>query len=265
MGMSMNPRPRFASLLAAALCVSQAVADPKPETKRGFEKYAAAVEARVREDRSTAHFLRVAANPEVRARLRAGEIPTESAKSLGVEPSVPVPSAQVQHWIGAAFVPHSTIAEALPRLKDYSNRKHYMTPEIIDSRTLNQKGDEFQVYLRLSETGVISGFFDLNLRINYWMSGHDLAIDSRSERIVEVSAAEAQEGSSIADRGLLWALNHYWRMTEGDSGVYLECEALVLSRRPPGAVEWIADPLIARAARRTLINTLRATMRIVSG
>jgi poly-gamma-glutamate capsule biosynthesis protein CapA/YwtB (metallophosphatase superfamily) len=47
----------------------------------------------------------------------------------------------------------------------------------------------------------------------------------------------------------MWALNHYWRILQMDGGLYVGCEALVLSRRTPVLLDWIAPPLIARVAR----------------
>ncbi|HML15554.1 MAG TPA: hypothetical protein VK419_00950 [Bryobacteraceae bacterium] len=259
----MNSASRLV-ILFATLGWYGAAAESRPEAQRAFKKYAASVEARIERDRFTPNFLRVASDPATRARLRAGEIPAKSAKSLGIEPSVAIPSGLVEHWVSAAFLPHATIAAAMPQLQDYANRKRFMWPEIIDSRTLSRQGNDFEVYLRVSEKSIISGVLDMNLQITYRMHNHDLAIDSRSEKIVEVAGADAPVGSSSRDRGLLWALNHYWRMAEADGGVYLECEALTLSRRPPAMARWIADPLIAQAARKTVINTVRATMRIMA-
>lgn len=227
-----------------------------------FEEYARAVKNRIEEDGSS--FLRLAQSAQARARLRQGEILTSTAAALGVKPSVAVPGGQVQHWIGSIFVPGITLAEAIPRLQDYDQRKRFMWPEVIESRQLDRQGDDFQAYLRLTEKSLVSGTFDVYLRITYRMLDEThLVIESRSERIAEASGPDAPEGFPVRDRGLLWGLNHFWRITESDGGLYLECEALVLSRRTPVLIQWIADPLIAQASRKTLINTLEATGRMV--
>jgi hypothetical protein len=260
----MNSAIRLLTLFALTQCWYLEAAELKAETKAAFKKYAAFVEARIERDGATASLFRVASTPETRGRLRNGEIISYSAKSLGIEAAIAIPAGQVQHWVGAAFLPHATIASATPRLQDYDNRKRFMGPEIIESRTLDRRGFDFEVYLRIVEKSIISGVFDLDLRITYQMFEKNLAILSRSERIVEVAGAQAPAGSAIRDRGLLWALNHYWRIAEGDGGLYVECEALVLSRRVPAFAQWFAEPLIAQASRRTLISTIRATLRMVS-
>jgi hypothetical protein len=241
-----------------------AAAQPRPEIVRAFERYSAEVEARIERDRGASRFLRLAADPRARARLRAGEAQAVSARTLGVQPSIDIPGAQVQHWVGAAFIPAMTIARALPRLQDYDNRKRDMAPSIVESRILSREGNQFRVWLRVQQRAMIPAVFDLILRIVYRAEGSgQLEIESRTESVHEVPGVDAPQGATARDRGLLWALNHYWRFAEQDGGVYVECEALVLARQTPVLLRWIADPLVARASRRTLDGTLEETVRMV--
>ncbi len=231
---------------------------------RAFQQYAAAVEARIERDGGEPLFLRLAADPGARTRLRVGDVPAIAAGTLGVRPSIAIPGGQVQHWVGAGFIPDMTIARALPKLEDYNNRKREMAPVIVESRILSHEGGEFRVWLRLQQRAVLPAVFDLILRITYRRPGIGrLEIESRTESIQEVPGVGAPRGAAARDRGLLWALNHYWRFEERDGGVYAECEALVLSRATPPLLRWIADPLIARASRRTLDATVEDTIRMV--
>ena len=216
--------------------------------------FARLVEMRIEEDGLASNFLRLAQSDEARVRLRDGQVLTSPAATLGVKPLAIITGGQVQHWVGAMFLPCITLAAAIPRLQDYDRRKRYMWPEVIESRQLERDGNDFKVYLRLNEKSIVSGTFDVYLSITYRMlDDQHLVIESRSERIAAVAH----------DRGLLWGLNHYWRIAESDGGLYMECEALVLSRKLPGLIQWIADPMIAQAARKTLVRTLEATRRIV--
>ena len=250
--------------LAVTLWVCDAAAQPRPETMHAFEQYAAAVKARIERDRGTSRFLRLAGDPRGRARLRGGEVPAVAAKAIGIQPSIAIPGGQVQHWVGAGFIPGMTIARALPKLQDYNNRKRDMAPAIVESRILSREGDEFRVWLRMQQRDMIAAVFDLILRITYrpGESGQ-LEIESRTESIQEVRGVDAPRGVVAKDRGLLWVLDHYWRFAELDGGVYAECEALVLARQTPLMLRWIADPLVARASRRTLDGTLEDTIRMV--
>jgi hypothetical protein len=57
----------------------------------------------------------------------------------------------------------------------------------------------------------------------------------------------------------MWRVNSYWRFHEGDSGTYVECEVVSLSRAVPGALA----PFIAQTVRglplKSMAETLRAT------
>jgi hypothetical protein len=249
----------------AALCNLPAGAAPSTATLNAFDRYAAVVEDRIHSDFSTANFLRVLADESKRARVRKGEVLVESAQNLGVRPNIVIPNGQIQHWVGAAFLQDATIDGVLPRLRNYNNRSRYMMPEIIASHLMDRQGDVFQVYLRLAEQAILSGIFDLDLRVVYQTEGTSrLAIESRSVSVVPVSDASAPVGSAGKDQGLLWALNHYWRIVQMDGGLYVECEVLVLSRPTPFILGWIARPVIAGAARESLARTVHATIRIMN-
>jgi hypothetical protein len=253
------------SAFCAGLCNLPAVAAPPKATLNAFHQYAAVVEDRIRLDSSTANFLRVLPDESKRARVRRGEVFVESGQALGLKPDIAISNGQVQHWVAAAFLLNATLDGVLPRLCNYNNRSRYMMPEIIESRLKDQQGDVFQVYLRLVEKAILSGVFDLDLRVVYRTEGPGrLAIESRSTSVVAVSDASAPIGSTANDQGLLWALNHYWRLLQMDGGLYVECEALVLSRPTPFMLAWIARPVIARAARESLIKTVHATIRIMN-
>ncbi len=252
-------------LFCATLWNVVAAAAPPAVALEAFDRYAAAVEDRIRSDSGTADFLRALPDESRRARVRKGEVLAESAQAMGLKPDIAIPNGQVQHWIGAAFLQNVTLDSVLPRLRNYDNRSKYMAPDIVASTLEDRQGDVFHVYLRLAEKSIVSGVFDLHLRVVYHAEGAGrLAIASRSASVVEVADSSAPVGSAAKDQGLLWALNHYWRILQMDGGLYVECEALVLSRRTPVLLDWIAPPLIARAARASLMKTIRATIRIMN-
>ena len=61
------------------------------------------------------------------------------------------------------------------------------------------------------------------------------------------------------DRGFLWRLNSYWAFNERDGGVYVECEAISLSRSIPSALAWLLDPMVRNLPKEFLGDTLTAT------
>jgi hypothetical protein len=57
----------------------------------------------------------------------------------------------------------------------------------------------------------------------------------------------------------LWRLNTYWRFLERDSGVYLECRAISLTRDIPFGLRLIIDPIVRSLPKEALVHTLQAT------
>ncbi len=228
--------------------------EENPERRSAIEGFAVYLASLPR----SAEFLRLAGDSALQGRLRGGEVVAVPARSLTTLPDTTAAGSEIQHWIGAAFVSGVTLSQAIPVLADYSNRRKYMAPEIAASRELERRENDFFVYLQMSEKSIISGTFDTYLRIRYRREGPGrLSIDSRSEEIRDVTGADPH------DRGLLWALNHRWRIQEADGGLYLECEALALSRRPPAVIDFLASRFIAQAARKALVGTLEATRRML--
>jgi len=260
----MSCRVLIGAFCAGLFSLPAAAAAPEAALD-AFDRYAAVVENRIRSDATTANFLRALPDESKRTRARRGEVVVESGRALGLKPDIVIPHGQVQHWVGAAFLKNATIDGVLPRLRNYNNRSRYMMPDIVTSQLKDRQGDVFQVYLRLSEKAILSGVFDMDLRVVYHTEEPGrLAIESRSTSVVEVAGASAPVGAAAKDQGLLWALNHYWRILEMDGGLYVECEALVLSRQTPVLLDWIAPPLIAKEARGSLIKTIGATIRIMN-
>jgi hypothetical protein len=59
--------------------------------------------------------------------------------------------------------------------------------------------------------------------------------------------------------GLIWRLFGITRFEERDGGVYVEVEAIALSRDVPASVRWLVEPLIRHVAKASLINSLQQT------
>jgi hypothetical protein len=64
----------------------------------------------------------------------------------------------------------------------------------------------------------------------------------------------AGEGS-----GVIWRLFSIARYQERDGGVYIELEAIALSRDIPASLRWLAGPIVRRVSRSSLSISLRQT------
>jgi hypothetical protein len=63
--------------------------------------------------------------------------------------------------------------------------------------------------------------------------------------------------------GLIWRLFSVTRFEERDGGVYVEIEAIVLSRDIPESLGWLIKPMIRRVAKASLTSTLQQTREAV--
>ena len=57
--------------------------------------------------------------------------------------------------------------------------------------------------------------------------------------------------------GYIWRLYSIARFEERDGGVYIELEAIALSRDIPVALRWMVDPIVRRVSRNTLLISLQ--------
>jgi hypothetical protein len=176
---------------------------------------------------------------------------------------VEVPSGLIHDWIGAVFIPGTTVKETLALIQDYDRHKNIYQPEVIDSVLKSHHGNDFKIYLRLLKKKIITVVLDTNHDVHY------LSLDrtrwcchSHTTRISEVEDAGGPEERVLppdTGHGFLWRLNSYWRFQEKEIGVYAECRAISLTRNVPFGLGWVIEPIIQSLPRESLINTLEAT------
>ncbi len=248
------------TVVAAALACSARAAELKPETVAAFERYVAEAERRI-DERAEApkHFLWVEETAERRAAGRRAPVVARPAGGGLAE----IPGGLIHHWIGAVFVPGVSAARALGLLEDYDRHALVYAPEVAASKLLGRQGNDFRVYYRLLKKKIVSVALDTEHEVRYrqldearWQSR------STATRIVEVENAGGAEERRLPpgrDSGFLWRLNSYWRLAERGGGVWLECEAISLTRDVPAGLGWLVKPVIQELPRESLAATLRNT------
>ena len=65
--------------------------------------------------------------------------------------------------------------------------------------------------------------------------------------------------------GYIWKLFSIGRLAQRDGGVYIEIEAIALSRDIPAAVRFIVDPIVRSVSRSALLTSLTQTEEAVCG
>jgi hypothetical protein len=176
---------------------------------------------------------------------------------------IDVPDGMIQDWVGAMFIPGANLAQVKAALQDYGNYKKFYKPEVIESRQVSHKGDEFEVFLRLYKKQVLTVILNSNYHVRYdTPDPHHMYVISHSTRIAEVKDADHPDASEEHvgdDTGFLWRLNSYWRFEQADGGVYAECEAISLSRDVPPLLGWMIKGLLEKFPKESMQNTLRGT------
>ncbi|SRR5579864_250346 len=182
---------------------------------------------------------------------------------------VTVPDGLVHDWIGATIIPGATVAQTLALIQDYDNHKNIYKPEVIDSKLISRRGNDFQIFLRLLKKKIITVVLDTDHDVHYSQpAAGRWCCRSYTTRIAEVEDAGTPQEKVLArdtGYGFLWRLYSYWRLQERDGAVFAECRAISLTRDVPLGLGWIMEPIIRKLPRESLINTLESTRRGVAG
>lgn len=260
-------------LICFACCHFAAAAELKQKTASAFDRYVAATEARFAgELRPGGAFLYIdELNPEQRnaaySQLKQGEILVEKLETKAPGVSSDVPDGMVHHWVGLIFIPGVTLAQTLPVVKDYDRRAELYKPDVIASRTTSHHGDDFTMFLRLRQKKFTTVVFNTDYAVHWiQVAPNKVASNSISTRIAEVKDPDKPEGEELpvgTGHGYLWRLNTYWRFEEKDGGVYLQCEALSLTRDMPTGLGWLLKPLVTAIPKASLNRALGQTRKVV--
>jgi ABC-type transporter Mla MlaB component len=258
---------RVAALWAIGLMMLLAptrtfAADLKPETIQTWEAYIKAVGERDQGRLvSGSPFLAIDETPDQAARLRAGEIVVSP-----VGPHVPlkVPSGLIHDWAGDAFLPNVTIPDVLRVVRDYGRYKNIYQPGVLDSKptATSEAEDRFSLLLMnksvIAKTALDSDYRSSYTRLDdqHWFSVTEA---TRIQEVAEYGASSQHTLPANQGTGLIWRLYSVTRFQERDGGVYVEVEAIALSRDVPASLRWLVDPIVRRISRSSLVTSLQQT------
>ena len=134
---------------------------------------------------------------------------------------------------------------------------------MLASRLVGRHGNDFKVYLRLMKKKVITVILDTDYDVRYFPLDGGALPQPRLQHAHRGGRERRQAGRALLppghDDGFLWRLYSYWRFQERDGGVYVECEAISLTRAIPAGLGWLVQPIITTLPRESLANTLRET------
>lgn len=238
-------------------------AELRPETLSAFDRYIRGTEERI-ELRTSGRqsFLWVDESVERRERVRRGETLAQPWNSRG---DTAAPGGLIHDWIGAIFVPGVSLNQVMALVRDYDRHSQFYQPEVVASRLLSHEGDQYRVYLRLLKKKILTVVLNTEHDVRYYpLDAARWYSRSYSTRIVEVENAGERNERELPEgrgHGFLWRLYSYWRFQERDGGVYLECQAVSLTRDIPTGLGWLIEPVVRDLPKESLIRTLEGTRR----
>lgn len=232
----------------------------KGDLQQKYDAYIAATEARIqREVRSTA-YLWAEQSPERGQRVRKGDVVVEPWNAHG---DAELGNGLIHDWIGAMFVPAMTLARVTSFLQDYGSHKNYYRPEVVDSRLVSCDGNNWTLRYRIVKRYLITVVVNTDQTANFYpLSSTRMITRSFATRIAEVKDAGKPGERELDPRresSIVWRLNTYWRLEEKDGGVYVECQAISLTRAAPLGLGWLVNPIIRSLPGASLAHLLEAT------
>lgn len=236
-------------------------AELKPKTARAFDQYIQKAELRMKEElKPGAPFLWIdtlssADRAAAYARLRNGGIIVHPL-AAGLD----IPGGMIHDWVGIAFIPNVTLDETLAQIQDYNAYPRIYSPEVARSKTLEHVGNDFEVSLWLKKKSIVTVVLDVVENVQYFPLDSSRAYScAHSTRIILVEdsgTSSDRKDRSALGQGYLWNLDGYGRFLQTPSGVYLQLEAIALSRNIPWGLEWLIRPFVTKVPRETLRFTL---------
>ncbi len=264
-------RPTLSTVLLIGLSSvpsTSFAAGPSQKTMEAFDRYVQAAEAlehaELANDKA---FLWIDQLPEQERRRNYSTLKQGQATIRSSQPCEPrcaaAPGGLIHDWVGIVFVPGVSLRETIATLQDYDRDADYYQPQVVRSRLLARSGNDFRIFLRLKQTYGITVVMDTEYQVHYsTLDTRRAASQSHSTRIAEVENAglPSERTRPVGDdHGFLWRLYSYWRFYEADGGVYIQCNAISLTRDVPPGLGWLVGPFIEIIPRESLQFTLDAT------
>jgi hypothetical protein len=247
---------------------SSRAVDLNPETDAAFNRYVQLSEKRMHGEMTSGSFLWVDGLPaqqrqEVHDRLKRGEVVAERLETLDQGAPVAVPDGLIHYWIGVVFIPGADLQRTLALLQNYDQHSRIYAPRVLRSKLIQRNGDDFKLFLRLRDRDVVTVVLDTQYDVHYvHLSAVRACSQSYSTRVAEVERVgekDERDKPPGHDNGYLWRLNSYWRLSERDGGVYVQLEAISLTRDIPEGLGWLVRPFITSIPKESLAFTLERT------
>jgi hypothetical protein len=246
-------------LIGPALCCA---AELRPETLAAWNQYIERAQARMiaRLDVRN-HFLWADEEPDRVRRVSGGEILVTPVNGKG---QTEVPDGLIHDWIGAAYFPRTTVEKVFAIMNQYACYKNFFKPMVIDSQLLSRDGSEVSFSMKwLKKALWMTTVMEADYKGNYFQrnekSRYGFVWSTRIQEVANYGQPSERKLPAGTGNGFIWRLFSISRFEERDSGVYLELEAIALSRDVPAYMGWLVNPVVRRLSQSALFTSLTQT------
>ena len=236
------------------------MAGPPPAANSAFDSYVRIVESRLADQHRSSHsFLARTGNPPPNG--------DPFIERLASPFEAELPGAMLHHWRGTAFAPRAKATDLEQVLQNFEAYPQRFAPQVLQARASVGENNRMQAWMRVRQQHVITVVMDASYDVSFgWLDAQHGFSTSRSTRISEIDSPGTPAERTLSDReehGFLWRLNTYWSYEERDGGLYLQIEAVSLTRSIPRGLGWVIRPWVERVPRESLEFTLRSARNAV--
>ncbi|MGD0361237.1 MAG: hypothetical protein ABSC93_10235 [Bryobacteraceae bacterium] len=255
------------ALLAASAPGLAGAVELQPATVRAWDDYVRSADAGMQARRDGRKpFLWADEAAGRAARLRQGEVLVAPVSGRG---TINAPNGLIHDWIGAVFIPHATVEEMLAVVHDYGRYKQFYKPVVADSKALDSKANDerFSMIMQhraLLVSAAMQGQYESRDFALDQQRGYSITAATRIQEIEDYGRSNARLLPPGQGSGFLWRLHSIVRYEERDGGLYLEVEAIALTRDIPFSLRWLVSPVVNRLSVDSLMVSLRQTREAVN-
>ena len=247
---------------------------PREGTLHGYQDYVSRVEARNQEGLSRGAFLWIDELPEAERtrayeRLKQGGVEMRRLRKDDGEGAGKIPGGMIHDWEGMIFIPGAKLDQVLGVLQDYNKHSQYYAPDVESAKIESRDGDHFRVYMRFRRKKIVTVVLNTEHDVTYFRDSatreHSRSSAVRIREVTNPGTKAEKEKSPEEANGFLWQMETWWRMEERDGGVYVQNEAVTLTRDIPAGLGWLIGPFVTSIPKETLEFTMNATRAAVLG
>ena len=248
-------------VILAAPVLSNA-SELKQETLNEWEDYLRTATLRMHRNLGSGNpFLWIEEQSDRSQRVRQGEILISPVGEAGPQR---VNDGLIHDWIGAVFIPNVGINDVFAVVQDFSRYKDFYKPTVIESKLLRRAGEEYEFSILglkrvFFEKIVLEGQFESRCSELDGKRRYCISYSTRIQEIKDYGQPDEHKLPANEGHGYIWRVYSLTKFEERDGGVYIEVEAIALSRDISASFSWFTKPVIEHVTRDSMSTILQRT------